>query len=282
MATTGNLPAPGAVAIAPKKEYVPPPPPSEEEQPWIIESKPREYALNYTAKLPDFICNQVTHRYSDPTGRESWRKEDEILERLSYYEHHEDYKVVMRNNQPVSISHDKLGGSVTSSGEFGSIMDGVFEPRTDTEFKWARLTTWDRRLTYVFSYHVEKGRSNYHMTVALDPKSTDNVSATPAYHGEVFIDKQNLTVMKLTLETEDLPADFPVKQAKLVLTYDKTKIGEYEFVLPHQAVLTSRGTANYLTKNNIDFVMYRKFGADTDIKFDTPEPLPEKKEQPAK
>ena len=68
----------------------------------------------------------------------------------------------------------------------------------------------------------------------------------------------------------------------MVLVYDKTKIGEYEFVLPHQAVLTSRGTANYLTKNNIDFVMYRKFGADTDIKFDTPEALPEQKEQPAK
>ena len=224
----------------------------------------------------------MTHRYSDPTGRESWRKEDEILERLSYYEHHEDYKVVMRNNQPVNITHDKLGGSVTSSGEFGSILNGVFEPKTETEFRWARLATWDKRLTYVFTYHVEKGRSNYHMTVSLDPKSNDSVSATPAYHGEVFIDKENLTVMRLTLETEDLPADFPVKEAKLNLIYDKTKIGDYEFILPHQAVLTSRGTANYLTKNNIDFVMYRKFGADTAITFDTPEALPEKKEQPCK
>ena len=30
-------------------------------------------------------------------------------------------------------------------------------------------------------------------------------------------------------------------------------------------------------KNDVEFRMYRKFGADTSIKFDTPEPLPEEK-----
>jgi hypothetical protein len=35
-----------------------------------------------------------------------------------------------------------------------------------------------------------------------------------------------------------------------------------------------------MIKNDVEFRMYRKFGADTSIKFDTPDPLPEEKEQP--
>src|SRR2546425_8659552 len=41
-------------------------------------------------------------------------------------EQHEDYKVVMVNDRPTDIAHEKLGGSATSSGEFGSIMKEIF------------------------------------------------------------------------------------------------------------------------------------------------------------
>jgi len=51
----------------PPPVYVPPPPPSSEEQAKIIDQT-REYALNYTKQLPNFICVQVTRRDVDPTG----------------------------------------------------------------------------------------------------------------------------------------------------------------------------------------------------------------------
>jgi hypothetical protein len=57
---------------APKPVYVPPPPPSSEEQAKLL-SEVKEYGINYTNTLPDFICLEQTRRYVDTTGKDSWR-----------------------------------------------------------------------------------------------------------------------------------------------------------------------------------------------------------------
>ena len=68
----------------------------------------------------------------------------------------------------------------------------------------------------------------------------------------------------------------------LTLVYDYTRIGDGEFVLPLKAELRSRDDRRFLVKNDVEFRMYRKFGTETTIKFETPEPAPEEKikEQP--
>ena len=118
------------VATPPPPKPVAPviPPPPESEQRKIIEEV-REYAINYTKRLPDFICSQVTRRYVDPSGMEFFgAPRDTIVEKLSFFEQREKYEVVMVNNRPDrSFTHDKLGGA-TSSGEFGTMMKEIFEP----------------------------------------------------------------------------------------------------------------------------------------------------------
>ena len=66
-----------------------------------------------------------------------------------------------------------------------------------------------------------------------------------------------------------------------MLDYDYTNIGEQQFLLPLRAVVRMRNE-KLLTKNEVEFRLYRKFGADVAIKFETPDPLPEDqvKEQP--
>jgi len=275
---------PAAPPPAPKPEYKPIPAPSAEEQKRVLEAA-TEYAMNYVKSLPDFICSQVTRRYADPTGRESWIKQDEILERLSYFEQHEDYKVVMVNNRPTDIAHDKLGGSATSSGEFGSILKEIFDPNTKTDFGWERWTTLRRRLTYVFNYRVPQSRSTYRITHYVTPNSAEGAqSLVPGYNGLVYVDKESLKVMKITLKAENLPPGFPIHDVSLSLDYGHARFGDNDYVLPLQAELRSSGDNRFQVKNDIEFRMYRKFGADTSIKFDTPEPLPEGelKEQPPK
>jgi hypothetical protein len=80
------------MVIEPKPTPIPPP--SSEEQAEII-SEARDYALNFSKTLPDFICTQVTRRYgapapgtryggaagSDPT----WYPIDTLTLKLSYF-----------------------------------------------------------------------------------------------------------------------------------------------------------------------------------------------------
>lgn len=277
MTATASLPK--AAPPAPKPMYVPPPSPSSEEQAQVLQAA-KDYALNYTSRLPDFICTQVTRRFADPTGLESWIRQDVITERLSYFDKHEDYKVVLYNSRPVEMSHDKLGGA-TSSGEFGSVMREIFEPESETRFEWERWGTLRGRRMHVFSYRIAQNRSKYSI-YSEDVK--ERIIA--AYHGLIYVDRDTLAVMKITLQTEDIPAGFPVREVNLSLDYDHVSISDRDFILPLKAVLTSRQGAKFLNRNEVEFRMYRKFSAESTIKavdVETPDALPADatKEQPA-
>ena len=264
---------PVAPPPAPKPVVVPIPGPNSIEQGKIIDEA-RRYALNYTKELPNFICVQVTRRDVDPTGKgEGWYHNDTILQRVSYNEQHEDYQVVLVNNQPVTnVKMEQLGGTV-SAGEFGSMMKKIFEPSTETRFEWERWATLRGRRTYVFSYDVEQKRSEYHVSV------DHSLEIIPAYRGLIYIDRDTKMITKITLSPYDMPVDYPIRDIKTSLDYDFTKIGDKDYMLPLKAVVTSTRSTHFMSRNEIEFRNYRKFGTETTIKFDTPEPLPEDKTQ---
>ncbi|HEX5008383.1 MAG TPA: hypothetical protein VFV70_14810 [Hyphomonadaceae bacterium] len=260
---------------APKPVLKLPDPPTPEEQQKLIEEL-RDYAINYTKRLPDFICTQVIRRYDDPTGLEFWRRRDVITVRLSYFEQKEEYKVMLMNGAPTEVGLERVDGSI-STGEFGSMLREVFEPSSETEFHWARWATLGGRRMHVIEYRVRQARSKW--TVSYERSQ----QITPGYHGLIYVDRDMRMISRLTLEAEDIPPSFPVQQAGTVLDYDFIDIAGNSYMLPLKYTVKMR-SAKYLAKNETEFRMYRKFGADTAITFDIPDALPEegRKEEPPK
>jgi hypothetical protein len=263
---------------APKAKAAPPPqqpPPTLSDQGKIVEAA-REYAQNYSKQLPNYICLQVTRRYVDNTvknapGDEFWRMVDTFATKLSYFEQKEDYKVVMVNNHPVeNTSMEKLGGAV-SAGEFGSMMRAIFTPDSEARFDWDHWGTLRGKPVYAFSYDIDQPHSQYHI------KWEDSLDITSAYRGLIYIDPDTNMIARITQEAYNIPTTFPVKAVKEVLDYDLQKIGDNEYLVPLKVVVTSR-TTKYLSKNEVEFRLYKKFGAEAIIKFeDVPPPLPEEK-----
>lgn len=264
-----NLPAGAPVTVTPTRVEIPPPSPAEQK---AVIRKAREYALAYIHRLPDFLCTQVTRRYYDPAGMEFWRLSDTITARLSYVEDREDYKVILVNSRPMNADMHALGGAV-STGEFGSMMRELFEPGTNASFEWERWATLRGRRAHVYRYRVEQAKSKWHVTYER------TAEVVPAYHGNVFVDRDTNAVVRLTLDAE-LPPSFPIQQAGTVLDYDYAPIGEQQHILPLKAVVRMR-EGKLLIKNDVEFRMYRKFAVEAVVKFEadpeTPEPLPEDK-----
>jgi hypothetical protein len=259
----------------PPPVYVPPPPPNSEEQAKIIDEA-RDYALNYTKQLPNFICVQVTRRDYDPTGSgNNWYHSDTITARLSY-NGFENYEVILHNNQPVTNANMRQFGGTTSEGEFGSMMKEIFEPESHTEFSWDHWGKLRGRKTYVFAYDVQQQYSKYHV------EADDKLAIVPAYRGLVYIDEDTKMVVKIVMTPYDMPASFPIHDITSSLDYDLETIGDQQFMLPLKSVLTSKRDRQ-MTKNDIEFRLYRKFGTESSIKFETPDPLPEDqtKEKPS-
>jgi hypothetical protein len=254
--------------------HVQQPPPPEEQQRSIL-AELREYALNYAKTLPDFICFQVTRRSVDPlyeaNSEGSWMLLDRIVEKLSYFERKEKYEPITVNERAMpGMGRESLGGAI-SSGEFGSLLLGVFEPRSDAHFDWDHWAQWDSTLCYVFRYRVDQARSRY----KVDYKGKEQIS--PGYHGLVYVVySEPHAVMRLTIEPE-IPDTFPVQDVHHTVNYKYAEIGGQKFLLPATSIVQSM-TARLGSRNEIEFRQYQKYGADTQIQFDDPPGQPDQKD----
>jgi len=264
-----------AKPIVPEAPPTPISPPSSEEQAAIL-SDMREYALNYSKNLPDFICTQVTRRYAAPMpgtrwggsalSEPSWQAQDVLQIRLSYFEQKEKYTVVLANNAIVNKDYEQMGGS-KSFGEFGSMLREIFEPSTEARFEWDHWGTLDRKRVMAFAYHVSQSRSQYRLVVE-DAK----LSIITAYRGLVEVDPKTHVVMRVTTIAENIPPDFPIRKAEDDLFYDYQDIAGHTFLLPLKSqVLMSGG--DVLTRLDEEFRLYRKYSAEAGITYDT-DPLP--------
>jgi hypothetical protein len=267
-------------AAAPKPEGPKlPPVPSAAEQAEIIREV-REYALNYTKSLPNFLCTQVTRRKAaaEPGTRyamrgatePSFQTIDTLTIRLSYFEQKEDYKLILVNNSPTTQGYQSVGGA-TSTGEFGSLTLGIFEPSTKTHFEWDHWGTLRGKLVMVFRYEVDQSHSQW----AIDYQRREHIF--PAYSGLLYVDKDLHVLMRVTLNAENIPPTFPVHVARTTLDYDYQDISGHEFLLPLKAQV-DMSADGILTRNETEFRLYRRYSAESEIKYDiTPDPLPEEK-----
>ena len=267
-----------AKPVPPPPKVELPPVPNAEEQAAIIEEV-REYALNYSKSLPNFLSTQVVRRYqaNAPGSRynthsePSWVQVDLLTLRLSYFDQKEEYKLIMHNNSPTTQDYKSIGGA-TSTGEFGSLLRDIFEPRTHARFwwdGWARLgRLGDRQLVMAFGYSVEQANSNW----GIEYEKKDHI--VPAYSGRILIDRESHLVMRVTLNADNIPLTFPVKMATTILDYDYVDISGHPFLLPLKSE-TQMSADGVLSKNDTEFRLYRKYSAEADIKYDiTPDPLP--------
>ncbi len=105
----------------------------------------------------------------------------------------------------------------------------------------------------------------------------------PAYTGVVYVDDETHEITRITLQPEGMPAGFPVKSAETILDYGWEELSGKKFLLPLKASLRMSAD-DYMSRNDTEFRMYRKYSADSDIKFDVEPiaPLPDEKVQEIK
>ncbi|MGD0000716.1 MAG: hypothetical protein ABSE21_11520 [Bryobacteraceae bacterium] len=264
-----NLPLPAVQ----QKQAEPPPalpskPLSAEHEKIVADA--RAIALDYSRRLPDFICLQLTRRYDDPLGESGFVLQDTVAAQLTYFEQKEDYKVISRKaNYKVAPKNDKWTGSsytrldgVTSSGEFGTLLKDIFEPRTHADFWFQRRGSLHRHVTLIFGYRVPARNSKWR--IEYNPGA---LVCTTEYTGSLFIDPETHAVMRVSMEARRIPTSFPVQDVWIQLDYAWQDLAGEKFLLPSTVVLNMReGRVN--KKNEIDFRSYRKYSAASAVTFE--------------
>ncbi len=259
---------PEARPVAPVVQAALPPPPSSEEQAAIIDAV-RQYALEYSEKLPDFVCHEEMVTSAAPLRPSAgWIKVSAIDSRLTYFKQKEGYQPYMQDGKLTSQDYEKLKGS-KSVGDFGTMLRGVFAPSSQAHFEWRTWSRWQGQPAMDFSYRVPQDHSNYQITVEGDR------SATPGYSGYFVVDVKTRAIRMLTLVAESLPHDFPVQAAESKLTYADADLSGHVFLLPDafETVMSGSDGRSRIEKR---FRNYRKYSADSEITFGDDDPPPAK------
>ena len=267
---TSGMPEPEGLREAQDKPRQPPPP-SQEEQSRIIETA-RQSAIAYTDDLPNYVCLQLTRRFVDPTGTEmDWLSHDEIKTRVSYIDGREDYETISVNDTATTKDFGDLGGT-TTRGEFGTILDSLFRTETNAEFRWARHSLLRGRPVYVFHIRVPQHRSNWTLESSGGVPSDRARRIIAGYTGLVYIGKNSGRVLRIVMEAEDIPTSFPMNEVRSRLDFDFIDISGESFLLPLKAQAFLR-SGRLLTRNDLEFRLYRKFTAEATISFEEIEDL---------
>lgn len=281
VAKTASLPAEAPKMVMTTPKATGPKEPSEEDKKQALQET-REFALSYTKSLPDFLCVQVTRRSVDrhfEIGSDgSWAPEDRIIEKLTYFDHKENYEMLQHNDTAtLGKTWETLGGSF-SRGEWATLLAEIFDPGTHTSFKWLRWGNLRGNLTHVYQYSVEQEYSQE----SISYQNTQKIVA--GFHGLIYVQKGPNVILRITVEPE-IPPSFPVQDVDQTVDYDYQKIGDQTYLLPLRSQVQMRD-GHIASRNEIEWRQYRKYSADTSITYDEGDDKPladdKTKEQPAK
>lgn len=94
------------------------------------------------------------------------------------------------------------------------------------------------------------------------------ISAQVGQSGELVIHPETHAVPRITSVAEKIPRSFPVRSSRFAVTYDYAVVGGRRYLLPSKAV-SEAGTVRDSTRNETEFLDYRKFTSGSGATFGT-------------
>jgi hypothetical protein len=221
----------------------------------------REYALSYTKSLPNYTCTLTTREVAAPpnAGNQIQPVMTKIEEQLSFLNGKEIRKITRIDGKPASPdAGDQL--LETTEGEFGALLDIVFEPATGAELVWDRSATLNKRKVDVIAFHVPQARGY----VLNGSKG----SVRASFEGFIYADSQTRALMRLQMKCVMIPPEFEMQLFTLTLDYKAAQVAGHEAILPSHFVLNYRDFAD--DRQHTDdgqYSAYLQFRADAVLQF---------------
>lgn len=260
-------PAPEGGAGAPSESGSNEPisPPSDPQSPQFntdeqILADARSVAASFTESLPSYLAQQVTSRYFGSGGLGNWQSIDVVTADLAYVGGKEQYRNFQIDGKAIDQPVEQSGA--WSTGEFGTTLEDLLSPATNASFRRRGEEKIASRTAVVFDFTVAQPNSHW---VLVSP---DQHRYSAPYDGALWVDKQSRRVLRIEQRTTGTPRDFAISHAEAVLNYAFVRIDQRTYLLPatgeNVGCMSGSGTCS---RNVIEFRDYRKFTADSSVKF---------------
>lgn len=219
------------------------------------------FTLSLPRMMPNVICDLETKRF--------WRAynlahRDVVTATVAYENGEEHYSGIQING---TAAKTEALNSSWSMGEFASILQMVFSPVSDAEFRFSQEVKLKSIPALVFEFRVDQWSNELYYLHAFY-SSGWGVTLFPAYHGRVWLNKSTFQLMRMERGTADIPHSFPISRATAVIEYSDVPLGDgSDFVLPGKSEIETceRGELSECAHNVVRFTNWHKFRAKTRI-----------------
>ena len=223
-------------------------------------ARTKEWAMTFTNGLPNFLCRQMTTRYYEQSRSEGFQPIDIVTAKVLYEDGREKYSEITVGGKRTSKNMMEVGGS-TSTGEFASVLGGLFEDGTRADFKYYEATNLAGKPAAIYDIKVALPNSNWTINVG-------GQSLRPAYSGSIWVDKASAQVRRIEMQADNIPKDFPDDSIQSAVDYEEVSLGTSKFLLPvHAENLSCQRGTTLCSKNTIDFRDYHKYSGESTIEF---------------
>lgn len=183
---------------------------------------------------------------------------DLVSAEVTYSEGHESYRNVKVDDHPTDKGMMEISGS-RSVGEFASTLLDLFSSDTDAQFRSGGASTIAGVSAQVYDFRVRS--ENSHWMVEAESQTLH-----PAYQGSVWVDPQNARVLRIEMQAENIPPDFPMDTIESAVDYAYVTIAGTSVLLPvHAESLGCQRGSPDCSHNIIDFRNYHEFKVDVKI-----------------
>jgi hypothetical protein len=217
-----------------------------------------EQVQRFAELLPDFLCEQVVYRFDSDSRPPRWRLRDRVSAEVLYAGGRETYQNIRRNGKPVDYARVESTGT-WSTGEFGTLLQGLFFPSTAARFSFVREAAAGAGRARLYDFSVPQQSS--HWRVEFEGRIL-----YPAYQGSLWIHPDRAGVLRIEMQARDVPASYPMDVIEMTVDYAAVPIAGQHHWLPVRAEnLACKRYSTYCTRNEIVFTNFRKFTTESVI-----------------
>jgi hypothetical protein len=145
------------------------------------------------------------------------------------------------------------------TGAFATLLLNAFSPG-GPPFSFEGATAIDLRRVFEYSYTVPKDRSSYHV-------KADKQWAITGYRGRVFVDPKTAELVRLEIQTEELPPETHSCETDTSLDFGIVQLGGDGYLLPKLARQRFIGREGADSENAMTFSACREYQAQSKLSF---------------
>jgi len=248
-----------------------------QEDPENLLLRVRERVLNTVDRLPGYMCTQTIDRtVSVPVKKVAERACDQAGAarnmKLSYSDRlrldvaavtaGEIYSWVAENRFDDRSLLDLVKDGSISTGEFESFLASVFR-NEGTTFSYRGDTSENGRRFAEYGFRVSLDKSRYFFGRPPNRVLT-------AYYGALLADAKTADIVRMTVRTDELPAETGACDSTTTLEYGRTRLRNADFLLPTEARLHTCGRDGVEADNRTRFSGCQQFLGESTLEFGPP------------